>query len=86
MLEKIKTSLRISHSSLDDEIQDVIDAALLSLGAHGINAENDNDPLIVNAVKMYARWQFDYCGKSDQWEKAWNASIIVLALCGDYNE
>ena len=85
MFEKVKAAIRISHDSLDDEIQDVIDAAILSLNAHGVVTDgHEDDALILNAVKLYAKWQFDYCGKSEQFEKAWNAAIVVLALCGDY--
>ena len=84
---KVKAAIRISHGMLDDEIQDVIDAALASLNAHGVATDgNESDPLIINAVKLYARWQFNYMNKADQYEKAWNAALIVLALCGDYEE
>lgn len=87
LFTKVKASIRITHNALDSEIQDVIDAALSSLNAHGVETDgNEDDALIVNAVKLYAKWQFDYCNKADQWEKAWKASIVVLALCGDYVE
>ena len=87
LFTKVKAAIRIGHNSLDDEIQDVIDAALLSLNAHGIaTTGNEDDALVINAVKLYARYQFDYCGKADQWEKAWNAALVVMALCGDYDE
>jgi len=86
LFTKVKAAIRIGHNSLDDEIQDVIDAALLSLNAHGIATTDQDDALVINAVKLYARWQFDYCGKADQWEKAWNAALVVMALCGDYDE
>ena len=87
MLEKIKTALRITHDYLDAEIQDSIDAAVMSMKAHGVDAlSNENDPLILNAIKLYAKWQFDYMGKAERWEKAWNAAIVLLALCGDYDE
>ena len=87
MLEKIKTALRISHNQLDSEIQDVIDAAMTSLMAAGVHsAGHESDPLIVNAVKLYAKWQMNYMDKSDQFEKAWKAAVVMLSLCGDYND
>lgn len=90
MLDKVKMALRITHIALDDEIQDVIDAALASLNAHGVATDgrtgNEPDPLILNAVKLYARWQFDYMGKASQFEKAWQAALVVMALCGDYED
>lgn len=87
LFTKVKSAIRITHNVLDSEIQDVIDAALSSLNAHGVVTDgNEDDALIINAVKLYAKWQFDYCGKADQFEKAWKAAIVVLALCGDYEE
>lgn len=87
LFTKTKLALRISHTALDSEIQDVIDAALLSLQKHGVaTTGHEDDALIINAVKLYARWQFNYMNKADQFEKAWNAALIVLALCGDYEE
>ena len=85
MFTKVKMALRITHTALDTEIQDVVDAALLSLQKHGVaTTGHEDDALIINAVKLYARWQFNYMNKADQFEKAWNAAIVVLALCGDY--
>lgn len=55
MLEKVKTFLRISHDKLDDEIQAEIDAGLLDLKVHGITHASDDDPLIVNAVKLWCK-------------------------------
>ena len=87
MFEKVKESLRITHSKLDAEIQDIIDAAVHSLTAHGVNATgHEGDPLILNAVKLYAKWQMNYQDQADRYEKAWNAALVMLALCGDYNE
>ena len=87
MLDKIKTALRISHNKLDSEIQDVIDAAVTSLDMYGINASgHESDPLIVNAVKLYAKWQMNYMDKADQFERAWKAAVIMLSLCGEYND
>lgn len=87
MLEKIKTALRISHNKLDNEIQDVIDAAMTSLDVHGINASgHDSDPLILNAVKLYAKWQMNYMDKADQFERAWKAAVIMLSLSGEFND
>lgn len=87
MLQKIKTALRITHNALDSEIQDVIDAALMSLNYHGVQTEGHaDDPLILNAVRLYARWQFNYLDKAAQFEKAWKAAVVVLSLCGEYGE
>ena len=54
-LEKIKLSLRISHSRLDEDIQGDIDTALADLRMHGVIHKDESDPLIFNAVKLYCK-------------------------------
>ena len=85
MLEKIKKALRISHNKLDDDIQANIDACLLDLTIAGVNAKVE-DELMTQAVKLYCKWQYDFCGNSDRFEKAYCNLKMALALCGDYNE
>ena len=57
LLAKIKTSIRISHTALDEDVQDTIDACLADLRAHGITGPKaeETDPLIYNAIKLYVR-------------------------------
>lgn len=55
MLNKIKKSMRISHSQLDDDIQGNIDACLLDLKRVGIPNPDTTDALILKAVEMYCK-------------------------------
>lgn len=58
-IAKVKTALRINHSLLDGEIADIIDACLLDLEALvGVREPDQEDPLILAAIKLYARAQF----------------------------
>lgn len=54
-LAKVKLSLRISHSALDEDIQADIAACLADLKLCGIIDPQESDPLIFNAVKLYCR-------------------------------
>jgi hypothetical protein len=54
-LTKVKQALRISHDKLDGDIWDNVQACLADLGAHGIQKLEETDPLILNAIKLYAR-------------------------------
>lgn len=84
MLDKIKKSLRISHNKLDDDIQENINACLLDLTIAGVNT-NIEDELIIQAVKLYCKWQYDFCGNADRFEKAYYNLKMALALSGDYS-
>lgn len=55
ILEKIKQSLRISHSKLDEDVQSDIDACLADLKVCGVIYADESDPLIFNAIKLWCR-------------------------------
>lgn len=60
MLNKIKLALRISNSVYDDEITDLINACKKDLELAGIVSSNidDNDEMIIQAVKLYCKAYF----------------------------
>lgn len=55
ILTKIKLSLRISHSKLDEDIQSDIDACLADLRLCGVIHAPENDTLVLNATKLWCR-------------------------------
>ncbi len=65
MLDKVKLSLRIKTNAFDEEIKDLIDAALADLGIAGVITELGEDPLITRAVITYCKANF---GSSDEYE------------------
>lgn len=54
-LEKIKLAIRRSHSKLDEDLQDDIDAAKADLRVVGIVHAGEEDPLIYKAIKLYCQ-------------------------------
>ena len=88
MLEKIKLSVRMFHNVLDTEVQDNISACMLDLQRVGVSAnvaKNDsNDALIAKAAELYYKWQIDYNGKGEQYERAYKNLRDSLSLCDDY--
>lgn len=57
-LQKIKNDLRISHTALDTDISDNIDACLADLRICGVNEPDENDAAILAALKLYCRAAF----------------------------
>lgn len=84
MLEKIKKALRISHNHLDDEITDLIDSCLLDLNISGVRIINENDPLIIQAVKVYCK-AFMSEDNLERYTESYRSIKTHLSLCGDYN-
>lgn len=70
LLAKVKLTLRITESTFDSEIADLINACLSDLGVAGVStdmlADVYTDPLIIMAVKTYCRAHF---GEPDEYER-----------------
>ena len=59
MLEKVREALRLDDDCLDGEINDLILACIADLKLNGIVNIVEDDPLILQAVKTYAKAHFD---------------------------
>ena len=58
MIERVKLALRITTYAFDQEIADLIDAALRDLGIAGVTNDDITDPLIIRAVVTYCKCNF----------------------------
>lgn len=86
MLQKVKAYLRIKSDVLDDEINDSIDAAIQSLKISGVTLINKSDPLIVQAVKVYCKAQFETdTSKSEKYMQSFEHLKQSLSLSSDYS-
>lgn len=83
MLDKIKKSMRISHSSLDDDIQRNINACLLDLERVGVYKSKETE-LLTKACELYCKWQYDYQGKGEQFQANYEKLRDSMSLAGDY--
>ena len=66
ILNKVKTALRIVTDDFDDEILDLIQAALLDLGIAGVTNDDTTNALIIRAVTTYCKANF---GEPDQYDR-----------------
>ncbi|MFP3666554.1 head-tail connector protein [Priestia sp. SIMBA_032] len=86
MIEKVRKSLRISHTALDDDIQDLIDAALMELQLSGIKKLDESDPLIIRAVTVYCKAEFGFDNPdAERFRASFESLRNHLSLAGDYN-
>ena len=84
-LTKIKLALRTSHTKLDDDIQADIDACLADLKVCGIVHAGEDDPLILNAIKLYCRSLYtDDAVKGAEYLKRYNALKSCLMMAEGY--
>ena len=65
---KVKTRLRITGTAFDEEIEDLIDAALIDLGIAGVNGESAvlTNKLVLTAVSTYVKVHF---GEPDEYDR-----------------
>lgn len=90
LLSKVKKSLRISHTSLDEDVIDGIRAALSDLRVCGIAPEKLNpteelDPLILNAVKLYCKKEYtDDTAKAARYQEGYDALKASLMMADGY--
>ena len=82
---KVKTDRRISHNALDDDIGDMIDACLRDLEVCGIPAPTEDDPLILNAIKLYVRINYTSDTKdAAAYQERYDAMKACLMMAGNY--
>lgn len=86
LLEKVKLSLRIRSDLLDLDILELIESAKANLSISGVKNLNEDDPLIIQAVKTYCKANFGLDNKdSEKYQRAYDNLKQHLSLCGDYN-
>ena len=85
MLEKIKKSLRITTDELNEEIEDLIEAAKIDLNISGVDKIEETDKLIIRAVTLYCKAQFGYDNpEADRFEQTYESLKTHLSMSSDY--
>ena len=85
MLEKAKKALRLTTSAYDDELADLIQAALLDLGIAGVLTE-EPDELVQRAVLTYVRMHFGKPDDYDRLKDSYDAQKGALQIATGYTD
>ena len=86
MLEKAKRALRITTDAFDDEINDLVDAAIADLGIAGVQTDNTLDPLIIRAALTYVRANFGQPENYDKLKAAYDEQKAQLQTASGYTD
>lgn len=85
LLEEVKISLRIKAAAFDEgEIAPLIDACKIDLRLSGVNKLDEEDPLVRQAAKLYAKANFGFSEDSEKFQRAYEALKNSMALSGEY--
>lgn len=69
----------------DGELTDIINASKLDLGLAGITNIDEEDPLIIMAVTLYAKANNGFSEDSPRFKDAYDSLKRSLCLSGEYN-
>lgn len=84
-LEKIKLAIRRSHDKLDSDLQDEIDACLADLRVVGIIHAEEDDPLVLNAIKLWCRsLNTDDTAKAAEYRSRYESLKACLMMAEGY--
>ena len=84
-LTAVKLALNVTVSDYDNEISDLIDAALLDLKTAGIDTTNKSgDKLVLQAVKTYCRMNFQSPADYDRLAASYDLQVTKLMHTDGY--
>lgn len=88
MLEKVKLALRITTDAFDEEIEDLISAAVADLEQGGVLVPDtpEDDGLVRMAIITFVRMRFGEPSDYDRLEKAYWEQKAQLKTTTDYTE
>ena len=84
IFDKVKKALRLTTSSFDDEITDLIDAALSDLALTGIAVDSDDNPLLIRAVITYCRANFGTPADYDRLKLSYDEQKSQMLMAHGY--
>lgn len=86
LLDKVKTALRVSGTTFDDEVADLIEAAKADLQGVGVKVD-DTDPLHRQAIVCFckARYGYEDPNMMDRYWAAYEAHKVHLAVRAGVN-
>lgn len=82
---KAKLAARITTSAFDDQISDLLDAALLDLGVAGVETDS-LDVLVTQAAITYVLMNFGQPDQYDRLKASYDEQKAQLATCSGYTD
>lgn len=84
ILVLIKRSMRISSNDLDLDLLQNIQVCLEDMNRLGVNSEDPQSNLVIKAVELYCKWQYDYLGKGEQFRLHYDRLVMGMSQAKDY--
>ncbi len=85
ILPKIKLSLRIVNEVFDEEITNLIEAAIVDLGIAGVPNADLTKPIILQAVTTYVKLNFGSPEEYERLKRSYDEQKAQLGMSSAYN-
>lgn len=88
MLLLVKTALRITTTQFDDELEHLIDSALLDLGFGGMKAieKAEADDVVKQAIVTYCKMNFGLPEDYDRLKRSYDEQKAQLGMATGYTD
>lgn len=84
IIERVKMALRIKGDAYDDELEELIESALLDLGIAGVENIDESFILIRTAIVTYCKLHFGTPDNADRLKASYDEQKAQLSMCSDY--
>ena len=84
MLSAVKLALRITTTTFDAELNQLINACLMDLGLAGVDEVEQTDNLIIQAVVTYCKMHFGNPDNYDRLKASYDEQKAQLSMASGY--
>lgn len=85
-MKKMRDMVRMSGKHLDSELEDLQTAFLMDLSRAGVNTIPSDNSLVMACLRCYLRWQQNYNGEAERYERNYKELRDALSLASEYKD
>lgn len=86
LITSAKLALRITTDAFDDQVSDLLEAALLDLGVAGVVVPDTIDAIVKQAAITYVRLHFGQPDDYDRLKDSYDEQKAQLSMCSGYTD
>lgn len=84
LIAKLMAAVRVKTEASKEELEDLMYACIADLRIAGVYVSDPEDPLCLQAIKLYVKAHYGYDDHTDKFEACYSALKDAMALCGEY--
>ena len=84
MLDKVKMALRITTNAFDDELNELIQAAVIDLDIAGVDSAEGVTPLVSRAIITYCKCNFGQPDDYDRLKASYDEQKAQMSMATGY--